>query len=140
MKIFPARFHFIFFLLLTSCESPRLVFPDIDYGIVVDSTALTLFTSGKRDSLSILVPGDRIVSPDTVVTLFSQDDEIRLSALTTTRDIVSGGVEIGNETITTMTDHFIIYRSGAGIMPKRSRTEIGLASGENRVINWSETK
>jgi len=140
MKIFPARFHFVFFLLLASCESPRLVFPDIQYGVVIDSTSPALYTSGRRDSLSILVPGDRIVSPDTVVTLFTQDDEFRLSAVNTTTDIISGGFDFGNETITTMTDHFIISRSNSRILPKRIRTVIGFASGENREINWSETK
>lgn len=140
MKIFPARFHFLFFLLIASCESPRLVFPDIEYGVVVDSTTLPLFTSGTRDSLSILVPGDRIVSPDTVVTLFTQDDEFRLSAVNTKMDIISGGVDVGNETITTMTDHFIISRSNSRILQKRTHTVIGFSSGENRVINWSETK
>ncbi len=138
MKIFPVRLFVLPLLLFSSCESPRLVFPDFDYGVVIDSSARPLFMEESLDSLSVVLPGDRIKATDTVVTLYSKRGEVRFSANATIKEMISASIDTGEETIIRMTDHFIV---GPDTLPaEKVKTILEYASGNPLVISWKEKK
>lgn len=138
MKIFPVRLYLLPLLVFTSCESPRLVFPDIDYGVVIDSSDRPLFMEESLDSLSIVLPGDRVKASDSVVSLYTKTGEFRFSVNTTIKEMISLEVETGEETIIRMTDHFIIAPGKTSTI--KVKTILEYASGDPRVIDWREKK
>lgn len=140
MKIFPVRLYLLPLLVFTSCESPRLVFPDIDYGVVIDSSDRPLFMEESLDSLSIVLPGDRVKASDSVVTLYTKTGEFRFSMSNTIKMMISSEVETGNETIIRMTDHFVI-KSGSGVNDlTKTKTVLEFSSDDPRTIDWKVKK
>ncbi len=128
----------ILLLFFPSCESPRLVFPDMDFGVVIDSSEVQLFTSGKRDSVELIVMGDRIKSEDSVVVLFSKNNELRFSAVTTMKLFVKNNIDFGSETIVSMTDHYKLTSVNDSLISHRTLTKIIFASEKTQLINWDK--
>ncbi len=138
MKIFPVRLFVLPLLLLTSCESPRLVFPDIDYGVMIESSDLPLFMDESLDSLSLVLPGDRVKATDSIVSLYSKASALRFSVNSTIKEMIAAEVETGDETIIRLTDHFILGPGSTRAI--KVKTILEYASGNPRMINWREKK
>ncbi len=140
MKIFPVRLYLLPLLIFTSCESPRLVFPDIDYGVVIDSSNSPLYMEASLDSTSIILPGDRVKAADSVVTMYAKTGELKFSINSTMKEMIVLNVKTGDETIIRMTDHFTIRSENGEKHLNKIQTVLEYASGETRTINWREIK
>lgn len=140
MKIFPVRLYLLPLLFFTSCESPRLVFPDIDYGVVIDSSDRPLYMEASLDSTSIILPGDRVKAADSVVTMYAKTGELKFSINSTMKEMIVLNVKTGDETIIRMTDHFTIRPENGEKHLNKIQTVLEYASGETRTINWREIK
>ncbi len=140
MKIFPVRLYLLPLLIFTSCESPRLVFPDIDYGVVIDSSNSPLYMEASLDSTSIILPGDRVKAADSVVTMYTKTGELKFSINSTMKEMIVLNVKTGDETIIRMTDHFTIRSENGEKHLNKIQTVLEYASGETRTINWREIK
>ncbi|GAB1349324.1 hypothetical protein MASR1M107_15380 [Ignavibacteriales bacterium] len=110
----------------------------MDFGVVIDSSEVQLFTSGKRDSVELIVMGDRIKSEDSVVVLFSKNNELRFSAVTTMKLFVKNNIDFGSETIVSMTDHYKLTSVNDSLISHRTLTKIIFASEKTQLINWDK--
>ncbi|GJQ31370.1 MAG: hypothetical protein HBSAPP04_02090 [Ignavibacteriaceae bacterium] len=105
---------------------------------MIDSSDRPLFMEESLDSLSIVLPGDRVKASDSVVSLYTKTGEFRFSVNTTIKEMISLEVETGEETIIRMTDHFIIAPGKTSTI--KVKTILEYASGDPRVIDWREKK
>lgn len=131
-------FALLLFFCFVSCESPRLVFPDLDYGVVIDSSDVKLYQSGKRDSLDLISPGDRIKAQDSIVILFSPTQELYFSSQATVKLFVERNLDFGDETIVNITDHYSISKINDSLVVRRSATKIIFASEKTQSISWHQ--
>ncbi|KAB2909421.1 MAG: hypothetical protein LC102_02295 [Ignavibacteriales bacterium] len=112
MKFLLTTFCLSVILFFAACESPRLIFPDIDYGVIIDSSDSPVFSTEQPDSTSIILTGDRLKATDSTITIFSNQIELKFSYNTTIKDMIKANIDLGNETIIKMTDHFSLRNVG----------------------------
>lgn len=123
---------------LSGCESPRMVFPDIDYGIVIVSSEVPVYNSDSRDSMSLIFPGDRIKSSDTLIELFTTNEVLSFSLKKTITLFMVKQIDTGNQTIIRLTDKYaILSRSGSTDL-KRITTELEFSDETVKTILWEQ--
>jgi hypothetical protein len=123
---------------LSGCESPRMVFPDIDYGIIIVSSDMPVYNSDSRDSLSLVFPGDRIKSADSLIQLYTQDKELSFSLKKTINLFMTRQINTGNQTIIKLTDKFFILKQGGSIGLKRISTDLEFSDETVKTILWDK--
>lgn len=123
---------------LSGCESPRMVFPDIDYGIVIVSSDLPVYNSDSRDSMSLIFPGDRIKSSDTLIELFTTNEVLSFSLKKTINLFMTKQINTGNQTIIRLTDKYAILKRGSSTDLKRITTELEFSDETVKTILWDQ--
>ncbi|MBK7866887.1 MAG: hypothetical protein IPJ75_07810 [Ignavibacteriales bacterium] len=125
-------------LTLSGCESPRMVFPDIDYGIVIISSDLPVYNSDSRDSNNLIYPGDRIKSSDTLIELYTSDKVLSFSLKKTINLFMTKQIDTGNQTIIRLTDKYAILKRGSSTDLKRITTELEFSDETVKSILWDQ--
>lgn len=68
-------------LIIYGCESPRKVYPDYDFGVVIDSVIndggpeIKLYSTDKEKEEFLFIPGDRVVAAQPPVKIFVRHGE-----------------------------------------------------------------
>jgi hypothetical protein len=119
-----------------SCESPRKVSPDLDYGILIESADVPFYNSGEKDSLSEMFVSDRIKSSDSLIFIYTKSVELKFSYNETIKLFVQQKVNIGNETIYKVTDKYKIINLKNLVKAERTSTELELSDEKIKTIFW----
>lgn len=124
--------------MLSGCESPRLVFPDIDYGVVIVSSDVPVYNSDSRDSTGLIFPGDRVKSSDTLIKLFTNNEVISFSLKKTINLFVAKQIDTGNQTVIRLTDNYSILKKGSSTELRRITTELEFSNKTAKTIVWEQ--
>jgi hypothetical protein len=124
--------------MLSGCESPRMVFPDIDYGIVIVSSDVPVYNSDSRDSNSLIFPGDRIKSADSLIKLFTTDEVLSFSLKMTINLFMTKQINTGNQTIIRLTDKYAVLKRGSSTDLRRITTELEFSDETVKTILWDQ--
>lgn len=139
MKIFRSTIILLTTIfMLSGCESPRLVFPDIDYGIVIVSSDLPVYTSDSKDSNNLIYPGDRIKSSDTLIELFTSNEVLTFSLKKTVDLFMTKQINTGNQTIIRLTDRYAVVKKGTSTELRRITTELEFSDETVKTILWDQ--
>lgn len=125
-------------LTLSGCESPRMVFPDIDYGIVIVSSDVPVYNNDSRDSSSLIFPGDRIKSADSLIELFTTNEVLSFSLKKTINLFMTRQINTGNQTIIRLTDKYAVLRRGNSTDLRRITTELEFSDETVKTILWDQ--
>lgn len=124
--------------MLSGCESPRMVFPDIDYGIVIVSSDVPVYNSDSRDSNSLIFPGDRIKSADSLIELFTTNKVLSFSLKKTINLFMTKQIDTGNQTIIRLTDKYAVLKRGSSTDLRRITTELEFSDETVKTILWDQ--
>lgn len=125
-------------LTLSGCESPRMVFPDIDYGIVIVSSDVPVYNNDSRDSSSLIFPGDRIKSADSLIELFTTNEVLSFSLKKTINLFMTRQINTGNQTIIRLTDKYAVLKRGNSTDLRRITTELEFSDETVKTILWNQ--
>lgn len=139
MKFFLSTIILLFTALaLYGCESPRLVFPDIDYGIVIVTSDVPVYNSDSRDSMSLIFPGDRVKSSDSLIEQFISNEVLSFSLKKTINLFMTKQIDTGNQTIIRLTDKYAILKRGSSTELKRIATDLEFSDETVKTILWDQ--
>lgn len=131
-------------LIIYGCDSPRKVYPDYDFGVVIDSVIndggpeIKLYSTDREKEEFMFLPGDRVVAAQPPVKIFVRHGEEPLHQfdffIKDTEKLIIKDTSLSKEGISiySITDHYNLINSKD--KAELRRTKSVLKTTEDSVI------